>query len=453
MKTVKPSKRPHAINDASPRKLASDLLARIERGKSFADRILARPVVRNLEPRDQNFVRELVLGVTRHKLRLDRIIETYYTRSFSSMEDSLANILRTGLYQLMFMDSVPDWAAVNESVELAVRARDRKAGGLVNAILRRYLRDGEPPLPAEESERLSVVYSHPRWLVDRWLARFGPETTESMLAAGNEKHPVFIRARRGRITPEELSARLLDAGFETYPVPGAPDYLSVSGGGGLFDSVPFADGLFTSQDPSAGLAVELLDPQPGDRVLDLCAAPGGKSTQCAERMGDFGTVTAVDVHAGRLDLVRQSAERLGLTSIETVVGDARTFGRKGGETFDRVLLDAPCSGTGVFSKRPDMKWRLAEGDIARLSALQREMLDNAAERVEPGGILVYSTCTLEREENEDNVARFLASHRDFTLERTEDHTVFESENGCLILPHLMHGSGAFAARIRRGKNG
>ncbi|MCD6308117.1 MAG: 16S rRNA (cytosine(967)-C(5))-methyltransferase RsmB [Candidatus Latescibacteria bacterium] len=409
--------------------------------------------MRDLDLRDQNFIRELVLGVTRHKLRLDRIIEKYYTGSFSSMEDLLANILRTGLYQLMFMDSVPDWAAVNESVELAVRARDRKAGGLVNAILRRYLRDGEPLPPADENERLSVVYSHPRWLVDRWLARFGPGTTESMLAAGNEKHPVFIRARRERITAEELSARLRDAGFETAPIPGAPDYLSVSEGSGLFDSIPFAEGLFTSQDPSAGMAVDFLDPQPGDSVLDLCAAPGGKSTRCAELMGDFGTVTAVDVHPGRLDLVRQSAERLGLASIKTVAGDALTFGRREGKTFDRVLLDAPCSGTGVFSKRPDMKWRLAEDDIARLSALQRKMLDNAADRVKPGGILVYSTCTLERGENEDNVAGFLESHHDFTLDRTGGHTGFVSEGGCLILPHLMHGSGAFTARIRRGENG
>ncbi len=449
MAAMKKTPAGNRAREQSPRKTACDILARIERGKSFADRILAGPLVAGLDTRDRNFVRELVLGVTRHRLRLDRILENCYNKSFASMEDVLKNILRTGVYQIMFMDGVPDFAAVNESVELATVVRDKRAGGMVNALLRRFLREGEPPFPADTADRLEVEYSHPRWLLDRWIGLFGPVETEKILRAGMEKHPVFIRAREGRIDAPGLAVVLAGEGFRTRPAEGPDGYLAVEGGTGLFDTAAFRDGLFTSQDPSAGMAVLLLDPRPGERVLDLCSAPGGKASQCAERMEDRGTVTAVDLNANRLNLVRETAERMGLSSIATMRGDARTFSGPGGRLFDRVLLDAPCTGTGVFSKRPDMKWRLAEEDSERLAGLQREMLGNAAGLVAPGGMLVYSTCTLEPAENEDVVKWFLDTHPEYTLAASERFAAFGTTAGCRILPHHLCGAGAFAAPLQR----
>jgi 16S rRNA (cytosine967-C5)-methyltransferase len=217
----------------------------------------------------------------------------------------------------------------------------------------------------------------------------------------------------------------------------------------LFDSSSFREGLCTVQDPSAGLASLLLAPRQGESVLDLCAAPGGKTTHLAYLMGDAGHIRAVDLHEKRLGLVRNAADRLGLSSIECVPGDVSSYGAGTEELFDRVLLDAPCSGTAVFSKRPDMKWRLSADDIRRLAKLQAALLETASRLVKPGGTLVYSTCTLEREENGDMVDSFLARHPEYTVGRDERFVGWEYGRGYLVLPHRMGGAGAYAAKLKR----
>ena len=432
------------------REVALHLLSRVEKEGAYADRILTSPEVMNLNPRDRSFMREMLVGVLRWKLRLDRIIDMYYNRDLSKLSIDIRNVLRLGLFQMMFMDSVPEWAAVNESVSIASGYYGKGAGGLVNTLLRRFNREGEPDKRSlNPSEKRSFEFSHPLWVVRRWTANFSSGTAESIMKAGNEKHPVFIRPGRIGTGIDDLVEALVQEGFETAEVTGMPGYLAVSRGSGLFETAAFREGLFTVQDPSAAMASLLLSPLPGETVLDLCTAPGGKAIHLALLMQNSGHIRAVDKHVARLGLVKESAARLGLTSIECEVGDALTYQSGTEKQYDRVLIDVPCSGTGVFSKRPDLKWRITQADVIRLASLQQEMLHNAAAQVKPGGVLVYSTCTLEPEENENTVDTFLQQHSEFSVERDDRFTDFEKEAGYLILPHQMEGTGAFAAKLRR----
>lgn len=440
----------HKSPKKSARELAHHMLSRVEKGGAYIDRILASSEVTGLSPQDQAFVRELLYGVIRWKLRLDRIIDMYYTKNSSEMNMDVRNVVRLGLFQMMFMNSVPDWAAVNESVTLAVNTSGMGAGGLVNALLRRFTREGEPDKwPSDIAEKSSFELSHPLWLVKRWIDIYGDETAVSIMEAGIGKHPVFVRPCRVGTGIDDLAQALDREGYQTDVVKGIPDYLTVSKGSGLFDTEAFRKGLFYVQDPSAGMASMLLSPLEGDTVLDLCSAPGGKATHLAVMMNNTGRIIAVDKHPARLGMVEESAVRFGLTSIECETGDSLTYGKGSDTLYDRVLLDVPCSGTGVLSKRPDMKWRITEADVIRLASLQYDMLHNAAAMVKPGGIMVYSTCTLEPEENENTVTAFLDRHCEFDIERDDWFREYEHGPGYLILPHQMEGTGAFAARLRR----
>ena len=433
----------------SPRETALELLMRIESGGAYGDRVLSSPHMLMYDSRDRSFIRELVNGVMRWKLRLDRTIDMYYTKRADSLSPPIRMILRLGLYQLMCVNSVPARAAVHESVGMASQVQGKGAGGLVNALLRRFTRDGEPrEWPGDPAERLSLELSYPLWLARRWIDHFGRETAEILMRTGNERHPVCIRPNTLRTSADELIRMLSGEEFETSWVGAMPGYLLVREAEGLFGCKSFSDGLFTVQDPSAAMASILLDPSPGEAVLDLCAAPGGKTTHLAELMGDQGRILAIDVNPGRRGIVAETAQRLGCASITVTEGNACTFGLGGMEKFDRVLLDAPCTGTAVFSKRPDMKWRREESDISRLAALQWEMLENAARLTKPGGTLVYSTCSLEPEENSDLVREFLHEHPVFLLECDERFAEFQVDFGYVIPPHRMHGTGAFAAKLR-----
>jgi len=440
----------HKSPKKTARELALHMLSRVEKGGAYADRILASSEINSLSPRDRAFTRELLFGVLRWKLRLDRIIDMYYNKNSSELDMDVRNVVRLGLFQMMFMDSVPDWAAVNESVTLAVKNSGKGAGGLVNALLRRFNREGEPDKwPVDTAEKRSFELSHPLWIVRRWTENYGDETAVSIMEAGIGKHPVFIRPGRVGTGIDDLAEALDREGYQTVVVEGLPGYLTVTKGSGLFDTEAFRNGLFYVQDPSAGMAAILLSPSAGDTVLDLCSAPGGKATHLAVMMNNRGRIIAVDKHSARLGLVKESAGRLGLTSIECETGDALNYGIGSATYYDSILLDVPCSGTGVLSKRPDMKWRITEADVLRLASLQSEMLNNASTLVKPGGVLVYSTCTLEPEENEDTVTAFLDKHSEFGVECDDNFKEYEHGPGYLILPHQIEGTGAFAAKLRR----
>lgn len=433
----------------TPRETAYRLLYRIEKENAYSDRILAGNEMNGLEKRDRMFVRELVQGTVRWQMRLDHIIDTYYNKRSAELETDLRLILRMGLYQTLFMDAVPDWAAVNESVSLTTDMRGKRTAGLVNAIMRRFQREGEPEVSGSEIDRIAVTLSHPVWLVERWAEAFGIKDAENIARAGIEKHSVFVTGTMRNAESSELADFLTGHGYEAIPVEGMPGYCELDKADGFFESDAFRSGTVYVQDPAAGMANMLLDPMPGEHVLDLCAAPGGKTLSIAGKMGDSGRVTALDRNESRLRLVRRAVDRAGFTSVETVAEDATVYGETEGFSYDRVLADVPCSGTAVLSKRPEMKWRLKPDDPVRLSAVQAEILDNAARRVKKGGVLVYSTCTLEHEENVDNISAFLERTSGFELEWDDRLERFRTEYGYLIMPHQMEGTGAFAARLRR----
>ncbi|MBN1291458.1 MAG: 16S rRNA (cytosine(967)-C(5))-methyltransferase RsmB [Candidatus Latescibacteria bacterium] len=432
------------------REIACILLARIENKGAYIDRLLVSDKVMGLDPRDRAFIRELLPGVLRWKLRLDRIIDVYYNKTSSGLDNDIRNIVRLGLFQIMFMNSVPEWAAVNESVESAIKIRGKGAGGLVNALLRRYIREGEPKeWPSDPVEKMAFELSHPMWIVKKWIEKYGFETAGAIMKSGVEKHPVFVRPGKIGIGIDELADTLTHEGYEVTVVPEMSGYLAVSKGSRLFDTVAFKEGLLTVQDPSAGMASLLLSPESGENVLDLCAAPGGKTTHLALLMKDSGHIKAVDIHSHRLELIKDTVKRLGLKSVECTEGDVTGLRNETGVFYNRVLLDVPCTGTAVLSKRPDLKWRVTREDVLRLASLQQEMLHSAASMVKPGGILVYSTCSLEPEENEDTIALFLAKHLEFVVDRDNRFDRYEKNSGYLILPHQMFGSGAFASKLRK----
>jgi 16S rRNA (cytosine967-C5)-methyltransferase len=394
------------------------------------------------DPRDRRFLHQIVAGTVKWRLRLDWIADAFARRPVQSLKPEVRNVLRLGIYQLLFLDRVPERAAVHTAVDLAKRFEHAGAGGFVNAVLRRVIERGRqveyPDRGTDAEGHLSVMYSHPRWLVSRWLARWGADRTEDLLRANNEAPAVYVR----RATAD---APALPDGVESVEVDGFPGVRRVTQPESLFDSDAFRSG-WVAQDVNAGLAVELLRPQPGDLVLDTCAAPGGKTAQLAAA---GGRVVAADISAERLRQVGQVLQRLGARPVGLLCEDGRHAGVTG--PFDGVLADVPCSGTGVLARHPEARWRKEEADLPRHAERQLALLEAAFERLRPGGVLVYSTCSLEEEENDAVVDGFLARRPDARLEVASQILPGRpwAQRTVQTLPGREPGDGAFAARLRR----
>ena len=402
--------------------------------------------------RDERQTMEYVAGVTRRRRWLDFILQHYYRGDLTKMEAPLRQILRIALYDLLYLDT-PSYAAVHDAVDLAKQEVRRGAGGLVNGILRNVLRHrDELPRPSsgDDADDLAVRHSHPTWMVRRWLSRYGGADAERLLEWNNARPAFTVRVNTLRTTTASFRDRLQELGVSAEPARHLPDAFRVASVQPLLHAGVFDEGLCSVQDEGAGLIVQLLDPAPGERILDACAAPGGKAFYAAQFMADTGEITAVDVHEGRLRLVERGAVQLGITCIRTVAQDARVF--RDDRLFDRVLLDAPCSGFGVLAKRADLRWNRAPEDLQELVALQDALLEAAAMNVRPGGVLVYGTCTIEPEENEERVTAFLRRHDDFIVERAQDYVPAQlvREDGFFAtLPFRDGIDGAFGARLRR----
>jgi 16S rRNA (cytosine967-C5)-methyltransferase len=440
------------------RLLALRALERVQRSSAFADLLLGSMLGRSdLNSADRAFATDLVYGTLRWRGRIDYLLSHFLDRDLEKLEPLVANALRLGAYQILFSDRVPPEAAVDESVRCVRAAGAERATGLVNAVLRRLAREHAqialPPLATQPLEHLTHALSLPPWIAARWLERFGAEEAARLAAACNEAPPQTVRVNRRVVSRDALCAELAERFPDARACRYAEDGLVLGRRGNPALDPAFLAGRFTVQDEASQLVVALLDPKPGDAVLDVCAAPGGKATGIAERVGDAGQVLALDRHLGRSDLVRRAARRLGLAKLACAERDAtRPLTDLG--SFDRVLVDAPCSGLGTLRRNPDARWRIASGDPEKLAEVQRAILRSAAECVKPGGTLVYSTCTLTAEENESVVATLLAGRRDFRRaapdELPESLSPLLDSEGCLrTLPHRDDADGFFAARLER----
>ncbi len=404
-----------------------------------------------LSPRDRDLAAELVRGVFRWRGRLDWRLSGYVDRPLDALDPPVRWALRLGLYQLEQLDRVPPHAAVNTSVELVKARGARSAASFVNAVLRRAIRDTDPPAEPDAStdpvEHLVARTSHPAWLLQRWLDRHGFRKTLALAAAGNRRPSLTLRVGSDRVDAVDLIEDLRRRGVEAAPGELLPDTVKLPGGWHPAVREILENGWAIVQDEAAGLVAHVARPAGGLRVLDVCAAPGGKTMHFAELCGD-ACIVAADRSARRLESLRLTLARTGARGIHPVVADGTRPATRGG--FGRVLVDAPCTNTGVLARRPDARWRRAPEDVARLATLQGGLLDAARAQVGPGGLLVYSTCSLEPEENEDVVNAYLKRHPGDALVPADEVLPAELvRDGCLAASPAEHGlDGAFAAAIR-----
>ena len=437
----------------SARDTALKVLVACRTHGAWADAALKAQLARDqLSPQDAALCSRMVYGVTQNRLLLDFYLAAYCSQKPDHLQPPLLDILRLGAYQILFLDKVPDRAAVSEAVELAKRSGRGQAAGLVNAVLRKLSQNKNalPSIPdRDEAKFLSIRYSHPKWLVKRLLELLGREETEAFLAADNTAAPLTVQVNPLKTTQEKLTAELEALGVRVTPHAWVPGCLELSGTGDLTALEPFQAGHFLVQDGAAALAARAAAVTPGQRVLDVCAAPGGKSFGAAFAMEDRGEILACDLHENKLKRIQDGARRLGLTSIRTAAADGREFRPEWEAAFDTVLVDAPCSGLGIIRKKPDTRYKKAD-DLFTLPVVQQAILDNACRYVKPGGVLVYSTCTILPEENQQVTDAFLAQHRDFSREDLPlPDQAGQADGQVTLWPHRHDTDGFYICRMRR----
>lgn len=436
----------------SPRAIAAQILSEAESSSVFIDYVLEKHLQRSaFPPRDRALVNALVHGVSRWRARLDAEIQQHFRHHFDEAQPFVKNTLRCAVYQMLFMDRIPDYAAVDEAVEMIQLRFGNNFSRLANGVLRNIQRAPMEWPPVEgivakkELKTLAQMFSHPEWLLKRWIEQFGWKETAALAEANNRIPAITVRVVRPaeNLKPWLEQMAKLEVTPETikhvpnfYRLPHLDDITALPG---------FAEGWFTVQDPSAGLVAHLAAPKPGETIIDLCAAPGGKILQIAEMAGN-GKAVAVDLDLYRLHLVAEASQRLHCP-VHSVLADARSFVAT---PADLVVVDAPCSGLGVLARRSDLRWRRRQKDITDVAELQKEILTNAADLVKAGGRLIYSTCTIDLEENEKVVEWFLEHHQEFRLELPKGfvHGSFYDERGYLRTLQSRHNmDGSFAARL------
>ncbi len=454
----------NAVNEQKPRQIAARILGQRRANGLFVEDLLEIALASaSLSSADRGLCQEIVYGVVRWQATLDWLI----ARKTSGREQkpALQNLLRLGLYQIFWLDRIPDHAAVHETVEQAKEGGFGPQAGFVNAVLRGYLREADETKKLLADLKISqpaLGWSQPEWLVAGWQKRWGVEKTAQLLEWNNTPPKTFARVNTLRCRRDEFHespsagtnsgtrpSEFKDVGdlltrwrdenvdydFKTCDWTGENLAFELKSHPPLNSLASFRDGWFYIQDPSTLLAVRELNPQPGETVLDLCAAPGGKTTFIAQLMNNQGRIVAQDVSEDRLKLIRENCARLGVTCVETMLSPNSQFAIRNSQ-FDRILIDAPCSNTGVMRRRVDLRWRIQPDEIERLRATQLDLLHQAAARLKPGGILVYSTCSLEPEENSEVVKEFLREHKNFKLENERE-----------LLPFVDNVDGAFIAKL------
>jgi len=437
------------------REVALLTLNACERQGGWSDGVLKKQLAQSgLDSRDAALATQICFGVLQNRLLLDFYLSRFSNIPLKRMESRVVQLLRIGLYQMLFLTRIPHSAAVNSAVELTHKhCKNPRASGMVNGILRALERsiDHLPTIPQEDRvQYLSTLYSHPAWLVERWIAQLGEDEAACLLSANNAAPPITAQVNTCRISSVALLSRLSEAGVDVQLHPWLKDSLIIRDTGDLERLDSFRDGLFYIQDPASRLAVLAAGVEPGMKVLDACAAPGGKSFALSIAMEDRGAVISCDLHPHKKKLMQAGAQRLGLACMNPQTADATVFREEWADAFDLVVADVPCSGLGVIRKKPDIRSKDPEL-LAGLPEVQSRIIDNVCRYVKPGGVLLYSTCTLLEEENRQIVEAFLSQHSEFSLEPFSlPEPIGRVEEGMLTLwPHRHDTDGFFFAKLRR----
>lgn len=436
--------------EATARSVSIDLLVTFDENGT-----LNYAEANDLEPRERSQVREYVQNILRRRSYLDFIIDEFSSIKVDEMKPRLKNVLRLGLYELLFMGGTPDYATINESVELIKYTLGSKAGDLVNAILRNIQRDIKNlPKPAfkDRTKLIATTFSHPEWMVKRWVKRFGEREAFQLMQANNQRPNYYVRVNNLRTKTSNFKLRMEKLDIEFEESEWLPGYFKVDSVAPFISKGLLKKGICLVQDIAAGFAPTILEPMPGETIYDLCAAPGTKSIVMSDMMEATGSITAVDVNPNRLELLAQSAMDYHAENIRIRQDDVRELNLK---LADGVLLDAPCTGTGVLSKRADLRWKRTEEELENSIKLQEELLDEAANHVTRGGRLVYSTCSIEPEENWEQIQKFLDKYDNYELEPLDEFLPEEvlAEGGLAYqtLPHKHGCDGHFGVRMKRVK--
>ncbi len=435
------------------RELALKVINEIISKNAYANLALVKEMNRHhLEDQDRRFLTELVYGTIKTGETLDWMLTHYVDRPLAKIPPVILNILRLGMYQLFFLSKVPASAACNQAVDLAKKYGHGGTVKFVNAVLRSAARSPEkiiyPDRQKLPAAYLSLRYYHPEWIVRRWIERIGIDSCEKLCQANNMTPPLSIRTNTLKIDRGTLLQRLASEGVVCEPSKWTPEGIICRKYPSMNRLASLKEGFFQVQDESSMMVAHVLDPQPGEFIIDACGAPGGKSTHIAALMKNTGKVLSLDIHEHKSALTRQNAERLGITIVEAKTMDAEKLDTLFFDQADKILVDAPCSGLGVLRRKPDSRWRKTPQMFLDLPRLQSSILNSAANCVKPGGVLVYSTCTTEPEENQDVVRRFLAEHPDYKLQTTGQFLpVKRSETLVQLWPHIDDIDGFFIARM------
>lgn len=439
------------------RELALKILYQVQEEGAYANLALDKALFSChwLDTRDRGLITEIVYGSVKYVGKLDYILNQFASTKVHKMDAWTRNILRMALYQILFLDKVPNSAAVNEAVKLAKRYGH--VDKFVNAVLRNLLRGLDkivwPEKETDPVQYLMVQYSFPQWMVERFLKQYGLEQAEQLCRYYNQPASLWIRTNTLKTTRAALKQTLEDAGLTVQESRHTPEGLKIETAVNLHQLEAFQQGLFTVQDESSMLVALAAEPAPGQRVLDVCSAPGGKTTHMAQLMKNKGCIYACDIHQHRLDLIAENCQRLGITNVELVLQDGTKLTERWQEPFDVVLCDVPCSGLGVLGRRPDARWVKDAENITDLCEVQTKILNQAAQLVAPGGTLIYSTCTITPEENQEMVLQFLQQHEEFALDETLTDCWLNMDKGDVgyvqFLPFVDDMDGFFIARMVR----
>jgi 16S rRNA (cytosine967-C5)-methyltransferase len=444
------------------RSLAVKILTRVERTDAYLDKMIDFEIKTDvLNDYDRSLLNEICHGVIRWMRRLDWFLNGFYRGNWEKCTPEIKNTLRVALYQILFLNKIPDYAAVNEATEFIKKISTQKHADVVNGLLRTIIRTKEdlvyPTREIDEVKYLGIMQSHPNWMVRRWIQRFGFDEAEK-LAESNNKRPILtLRINTLKTNKSDVFKRLGERNISVRVCRHIDYFITLRLMSKIYLDEDFIKGYYTVQDESQGIPAILLNPRETDTVLDMCAAPGGKSTHLAQLMHNKGKIVSVDKYEAKINMMIQTGARLGATNIEFVQDDATDFQNEKitSQKFDKILLDAPCSGLGVLSKKPEIRWKREVENIFQLAQLQKALLNNAANYLKDGGAIVYSTCTTEQEENMDVVNDFLEKHPDFKIDNASKFVSRDLVNadGCVeTFPHRLGIDGSFSVRLIKNNN-